>query len=221
MYNTRFVADLHLAHINIERITRENEERYLKYFGKYQIDNPSYFLPKEIKTTEDWNEFIIANWNSVVGDTDTTYVLGDIGLGNVENIVDCVKRLNGKIILIPGNHDTKLLNYIAEKPLDNLQLLCPNEKGFILLEDKTLVLSHFPVWSFEKHFQKSTQLYGHIHNNVEVNLALLSAQKECVQQGIPMKMYNVGCMAFGMFYKPQTLENIEKAYSQEGICFEQ
>ena len=53
------------------------------------------------------NETIIANWNKVVTDEDTIYVLGDFFMGMLDKIDAILPRLKGKIILIRGNHDTE------------------------------------------------------------------------------------------------------------------
>lgn len=52
------------------------------------------------------NEALIQRWNSVVGPEDTVYHLGDFFMGPKETVF-LRKRLNGKIILIKGNHDKK------------------------------------------------------------------------------------------------------------------
>lgn len=52
------------------------------------------------------NEDIVARWNSKVQPGDTVYHLGDFAMGPEENLL-LRKRLNGKIILITGNHDWK------------------------------------------------------------------------------------------------------------------
>ena len=51
------------------------------------------------------NETIVFNWNSIVSPEDDVYLLGDVMLGGTENI-EYVKRLNGRLHIILGNHDT-------------------------------------------------------------------------------------------------------------------
>lgn len=52
------------------------------------------------------NETLIRNWNALVRPEDTVYHLGDFSMGLKENVF-IRKRLNGKIILVKGNHDKK------------------------------------------------------------------------------------------------------------------
>lgn len=60
---------------------------------------------RPFKDIQHHNEMLIHNWNSVVAWDDTVYHLGDVALGPWPDGLDCVKRLNGTKILIPGNHD--------------------------------------------------------------------------------------------------------------------
>ena len=80
-----FTSDTHFNHTNI-----------LKY-------EPN---TRPFATIEEMNETIISNWNKVVGEEDTIYVLGDFFMGLLTDIEPIFKRLNGKVILIRGNHDT-------------------------------------------------------------------------------------------------------------------
>ena len=55
------------------------------------------------------NKIIIERWNSVVGPNDIVYHLGDFAKPRDKNPTRYIDKLNGKIILIHGNHDKKLL----------------------------------------------------------------------------------------------------------------
>ena len=68
-------------------------------------------------TVEEMNEAIVKNWNSVVSPDDTVYHLGDCFMGQLETVAKYGFRLNGKIHVIPGNHDTCLL-YTSPSPRD-------------------------------------------------------------------------------------------------------
>ena len=78
-----FIGDTHFNHTNI-----------IQY-----CDRP-------FTNVEEMNDYIIQQWNSVVGKNDTVYHLGDFALqSRKETIKNLVSRLNGNIILILGNHD--------------------------------------------------------------------------------------------------------------------
>jgi calcineurin-like phosphoesterase family protein len=78
-----FTSDTHFGHVNI-----------LAYCDRPFTD------------INHMNEMMIQRWNAVVGLGDTVYHLGDFSMGPKEN-VNIRKRLNGKVILIKGNHDKK------------------------------------------------------------------------------------------------------------------
>jgi calcineurin-like phosphoesterase family protein len=86
----RFIADLHLGHINMA-------------------------LHRGFSTVEEHDEYIIEKWNSVVHKRDVTYILGDVTMEKAE--YDILNRLNGRKYVVLGNHDKlghtrKLLEYV-------------------------------------------------------------------------------------------------------------
>ena len=57
------------------------------------------------ESVEDMNEAIIRKWNEVVGEEDDVFVLGDLVMGSLENVL-LLEELNGRIHIVRGNHDT-------------------------------------------------------------------------------------------------------------------
>ena len=74
-----FTSDLHFNHRRIIEYTQ-------RPFG----------------SVEEMNEALIERFNETVGPTDTVYILGDLVLGKD---LRCAERLNGRKILLMGNHD--------------------------------------------------------------------------------------------------------------------
>ena len=62
--------------------------------------------PRGFTNVEEMNEAIIKNWNDVIQPDDVVYHLGDVIMGELDAGIPLVKRLNGKIKLAIGNHDT-------------------------------------------------------------------------------------------------------------------
>lgn len=62
--------------------------------------------PRGFKSIEEHDEAIIERHNSLVAPEDTVIVCGDLMLNNNEHGLDCLSRLNGKFIVVRGNHDT-------------------------------------------------------------------------------------------------------------------
>lgn len=79
--NTWITSDLHFWHANIIK-----------------------FCNRPFATVEEMNEVLISNWNAVVQPEDTVYVVGDFSMA-FRPVELYTKRLNGKKILVAGNHD--------------------------------------------------------------------------------------------------------------------
>lgn len=50
---------------------------------------------------------IISQWNKQVKSKDTVYIIGDVTFGKWEETQELLKKLNGKKVLIRGNHDER------------------------------------------------------------------------------------------------------------------
>jgi calcineurin-like phosphoesterase family protein len=72
------------------------------HFGHKKIIE---FCKRPYETVEDMNEDLIKKWNEVVGVHDDIYHLGDFAFMNKAATQDVIRRLNGRKILIMGNHD--------------------------------------------------------------------------------------------------------------------
>lgn len=53
----------------------------------------------------DMEEKLIENWNCMVSSSDEVWIVGDFAMGQLSETLPVVKRLNGRKVLIPGNHD--------------------------------------------------------------------------------------------------------------------
>jgi calcineurin-like phosphoesterase family protein len=57
-------------------------------------------------TVEEHDQVLLDNWNAIVGEADTVYVLGDFCLhSNADNARKWVAQLSGTIYLVYGNHN--------------------------------------------------------------------------------------------------------------------
>lgn len=111
-----FTSDLHLDHKRI-------------------ID----YSQRPFKDVEEMNRAIIDNWNSVVTKDDTCYVLGDFALSNKAKITYFRSQLNGKIILIRGNHD-RTISSMKSMGFDEVYNSLEIE-----LDGYKIYLSHIPI----------------------------------------------------------------------------
>ena len=67
-------------------------------------------LRPQFKTLEEHDQFVIDQYNSVVGKDDLVYILGDVGNVPRDKLISKCKQLNGRKILIRGNHDKMSYN---------------------------------------------------------------------------------------------------------------
>ena len=126
-----FIADTHFNHANI-----------IKYCNR------------PFKNTDEMNEYIIRRWNSVVKEADTVYHLGDVGFGSLQEVKSLVERLNGRKILLRGNHDFKI-GVNTWKEIGFLEVY----KKKIILDN--LLLTHAPTEEVE---ENQINIFGHIHD---------------------------------------------------------
>jgi len=181
---TFFIADLHLGHKNI-----------LSY------DN------RPFKTIEEHDNTIINNWNKTVTPDDDIYILGDISWHNIDDTIKIFQSLHGKKHLIIGNHDKSQLK---NKSIRDLFVEIKDYKEIILPDNKIIVLSHYPIPCFNKHYYGSYHLYRHVHNSFEENMMQHIRFEMEELYTTPCNMYNVGAMISYMNYIPRTLEEIIK-----------
>lgn len=91
-----FTADLHLGHRNIARY----EAARARAAGVAALDGPA-----DDETQSRLDSFLIDRWNEVVGPDDEVWLLGDACMGRLDRTIESLRRLLGRIILVPGNHD--------------------------------------------------------------------------------------------------------------------
>ena len=106
---------------------------------------------------ENWQELIIKNWNDRVVPGDTVLHLGDFALGKKAHFELLTEILNGKLLLIQGNHDRLSQTYCEAHGVT----LIKNSFQIILESQINLVFSHRPIVPLDDGW---INLHGHIHN---------------------------------------------------------
>ena len=54
---------------------------------------------------DEMNRDLVRRWNETVDASDEVWVLGDVAMGSIEQSLSFVRRLNGRKVLVTGNHD--------------------------------------------------------------------------------------------------------------------
>ena len=176
-----FTSDLHFGHKNV-----------------IKFDNRPFL------NVDDMDEVLISNWNRKVQKDDMVYVLGDISWYNDQKTCEIFERLNGRKILIRGNHDRvhgKIKNYF-EDVTDYKEITLPGNRH--------IVLCHYPIIFFNRHHYGSYMFYGHVHNSQEWQMTD-KYRRELEGLGIDCNMYNVGVMVNN--YEPVTFDEVIKNYN--------
>lgn len=130
------------------------------HFGHKNIIN---FCNRPWKTTEEMDEALIANWNSVVGEKDIVFDLGDFAFATNSRWKDILQRLNGKHYLILGNHD--VTRWPGDKTMELFDRV--EQQMVIYIDNRCIYLNHYPYLcyggSWKNPEQAVWQLYGHLH----------------------------------------------------------
>lgn len=119
------------------------------------------------------HETIIANHNDMVGEDDLTYLLGDFAFCKPDQAMKFMMRLNGKKILIHGNHDRKLVssNEFQDSSIRRMAGLIEDTPYKMISHKHTgsgqsygIALFHFPIhFEWDGSHRGSIHLHGHQH----------------------------------------------------------
>lgn len=138
-----FTSDLHFWHKNI-----------CKYCNR------------PFETMEEMNQALIDNWNSVVKEDDTVFVLGDMGFCGYDKLEPLMSQLNGKKYLIQGNHDSdKIVFRLYEANIIEgyYKMHEVTIIGDAECPDQHLTLCHFPMIDWPDKERGAWMVHGHQH----------------------------------------------------------
>lgn len=118
--------------------------------------------PRGFTSSEEHDEAIIENWNKIVKPDDLIYHLGDVMLGDNEHGMECLKRLNGTIWILLGNHDSAARTSLYNT-LPNVKVL--GYADIIKCGKWRFYLAHYPtmIGNFDESNPKFWALCGHRH----------------------------------------------------------
>jgi len=136
-----FTSDLHFGH-----------EAILKYCNR------------PFANVEEMNQKLIENWNKKVPEDGIVFNLGDFAWGGYPFWKSMREQLNGKIILIKGNHDEKNLTQTGAQEL--FELVTYQMK--IQIEGRKIYLNHYPFLCYAGTYRDANgleyQAFGHVHS---------------------------------------------------------
>lgn len=153
-------------------------------------------------SVDEMNECLIQNWNTVVNPDDIVYHLGDFAMGDRNKIPSILSRLNGRIILVRGNHDHKRslehFNEIHDRlvlDLDGYKVELVHNPGHMLQDCDFVLCGHVhDKWAKRNVGEviSADETHDHIYRHPEI---------------VPrVRVYNVGVDVRG--FVPRTLDEI-------------
>lgn len=107
---------------------------------------------RAFETVDDMNQYLITEWNKVVGKKDKVFHLGDFCFG--KRYLPIAGELNGRKHLVMGNHDI----YAAHDYLEYFDKLsgCVHYNG--------MILTHIPVHPHQLDKRFWANVHGHYHS---------------------------------------------------------
>jgi len=143
-YNTNmskvfFTSDNHFGHKNIKKFcpqTRQGEN------------------------VDQMNALMIRRWQEQVQQDDLVYLLGDVFFCDAEKANRIIDQLPGQKFLVFGNHD-KVIR--SNSTLRN-KFVATAEWREIYVENKKVVLHHYPTYEWKDMHKGAYHCYGHIHS---------------------------------------------------------
>jgi calcineurin-like phosphoesterase family protein len=133
MSNVFLTADTHFGHLGVCKFLDQHGEKLRPW-----------------DTPEEMDEALVKNWNAVVGQKDRVYHLGDVVINR--RCLTTLSRLNGRLVLVKGNHDIfKLSDYLPY--FDDI-------RAYHVLDK--FILSHIPIHADSKARFRGN-IHGHLH----------------------------------------------------------
>lgn len=155
-----------------------------------ELSNRPFKADKKRSAIQVMNDALVERWNSLISPGDKVYHLGDFGLGQMDDTLTIIGRLNGFKTLVTGNHDRNFRGGRRSASLDpwewddvyrdsgfddvvqNIAL-----SGFV--DQEPVMLSHFPYTGdhfdgdrFEEYRAHDSGLpivHGHTHSDKAIS----------------------------------------------------
>ena len=161
-----------LQQINVESWVISDTHFYHDNILKYETCRAERMQAEGFSEQTQW---LIANWNQCVAKSDLVLHLGDVSFAKPE----VLNRLNGRIIMLVGNHDVKKLAFyreyqkkhpekfwLVEGVVSEAKIECQDSVGvsglIFSLNQQKLFFSHYPLLSVDPYLRGSALLSRNI-----------------------------------------------------------
>lgn len=174
-----FISDTHFDHTNI-----------IKYCNR------------PFKNVNEMNIAIVNKWNKVVRKNDIVYFLGDVTYGRHHHPIDYwFSKLNGKIFLIRGNHDTDKVT--KAKEIKNNFILEYKAHKFHLMHDPNRLKS-YGAWI----------VHGGKHNHDLENYPFINGERKSINVSAELLNYKPVDLDFILSLNLNSIKKMETINSE-------
>lgn len=137
------------------------------HFGHKLMLDPKLPRPRPFSSTQEMDEFLINAWNGVVRPDDLVYHLGDFafGLHDAGRVRAIFDRLQGRKILILGNHDYASRNKVADA-IASLGWEDLAQHYETTDEGQRVFLSHYAQRTWPGIRKGAFHFFGHCHGSL-------------------------------------------------------
>lgn len=185
-----FTEELTPKHIKTDAFEPQNI--FFTSDNHFGHDNIIKYENRPFNDTDNMNCEMVKLWNEAVGEDDLVYIVGDFSFCNAETTNALLSSLNGKKVLVLGNHD----QFVKSKKFNKSLLLEICNYKEITYKGKRFVMCHYPLASNDN---KMINIYGHLHSNRQDDIHYCSMD-------LPKNSYNVGADVNG--FKPIHIDKI-------------
>ena len=148
------------------------------------------------------------NRHRVVGKNDLVFHLGDFAFGGADVWNRFLDQLNGRIVLVVGNHD---IYHLRAEMLERFEHVA--FELYVIIDNQPIFLNHHPFLSYGDSHGHVWQLFGHVHTRGN------GQGKDKDKQRLPLLMatqYDVG--VDNNNYTPVSFYQIRDIISSRTTC---
>jgi calcineurin-like phosphoesterase family protein len=175
--------------LNFYKIHRHKDQRVFFWSDLHLCHEKDFILvPRGFSCAKIAKEALRNRWLKKITENDVVFLLGDsvVGAGNrgEEELTEFLHSVPFKeIYLMPGNHPSGFSALVDQAVYKGLSLnrdlifgynLTDNKRINLIpnyfevsVEGQMIVMSHYPILSWNKAGKGSYMLFGHVHSNLE------------------------------------------------------
>lgn len=172
------------------------------HFNHYRI---AKYCDRPYESKEEMNNTLIENWNNVVPEDGIVVHCGDFALTEGKSFKDyekIAKKLNGRIILIRGNHD-RVPVIIEDNP--DSKFIAVVDMAKLTINNSSFIASHFPLLAYPSDYN----IFGHVHTLKD---GLCHGLDSDINHRLRPTQYDVGVDQNG--YKPLTFKELQTIFNE-------